>query len=791
MSPRSEDTPRRGNQPRRGTSRDLPTGDTGAEETEETGRGRGFGGIGDARAYTPRGRTMAERDQRTRSPRAGRTTDPFRPALQVLDGGRPQRGRRPAEPAVPADKTTTGKTGTKTGKTGTGKAGTGEKGDTGRRDQSDPRPAPPRTRRPEPDDRDELKQRRDRTPARGSRGSERSRTGAPSPRSPRAPFGSRTKKSSGPSRAVRAISTEPPKLANSTRRLRLGTVLALSLFVMIGVRLVVLQVASSPGDAARLIKLREQRITEVTLPAQRGSILDRDGTVLAHSVEARYVGADPVLVENVSQTAATLAPLLGVPQSKLIEKMTKHKRPGGGESRFEFLAQGVDISIGDRITSLDLKGIVVKQDERRDYPGADLAANLVGFTGADNSGLEGLEGRYDSLLRGTAGSQEFEIGKGDLNTPIPGGYQKYVEPQPGTSLQLTIDADLQYEVQRILCEQATDWKATIAGAVVLDVKTGEVLAQASCPTYNAAKALDYTPADREDVPSAIVADPGSVHKAFMIGAALQEGLIKPDSLITVGPALERGGYRFQDSHVQDKGTKMTIPGILALSSNVGTILIGDKLGKQKVYEYQQKFGLGKATNEGMGGEATGKILTPDEWSGSASGSVPIGMSVDATLIQMAAGYGAIANDGTYIQPHLIKALVSGKDGKVEQTAKPETHKVLDPGVASELRTMMESVVDDADATGTQAAVTGYRVAGKTGTGKRLIDGQYTSSNYGSFIGMAPAENPRFVIAVSAEVAHGTGGDVAAPAFSKMMSFALLHYQVPPSTTKAPTFRIKE
>jgi cell division protein FtsI (penicillin-binding protein 3) len=586
------------------------------------------------------------------------------------------------------------------------------------------------------------------------------------------------------------VGAEPPKLANSARRLRLGTVFALTMFVMIGVRLVVLQVASSPADAARLIKLREDRITEITLPAPRGSILDRNRTVLAHSVEARYVAADPALVKDPTTTATTLAPLLGVAQSKLLPLMKKHNRPGGGQSRFEFLAQGVDISIGERIAAMKLPGIVVKQDERRDVPGADLAANLIGFTGADNSGLEGLEARYDSLLRGTAGSQEFEIGKGDLNKPIPGGYQRYVEPQPGTSLQLTIDANLQYEVQRILGEQARLWNATIAGAVVLDAQTGDVLAQASFPAYNAAKPQDFKPTDREDVPSAIVADPGSVHKAFMFGAALQEGIIKPDSTLAIGPALMRGGYRFQDSHMQPIGTRMTMPGLLALSSNVGTILISDKLGKQRVYEYQQKFGLGRASGEGMPGEAEGKILTPDEWSGSASGSVPIGMSVDATLVQMAAGYATIANDGLYVQPHLIKAMISGKDGAVTDTAPPESHRVLRPEVAAELRTMMEAVVDEKDATGTQAAVTGYRVAGKTGTGKRLVDGQYTSSNYGSFIGMAPADHPRFVIAVSAEVAHGTGGDVAAPAFSKMMSFALLQHRVPPSTTKPPKFRIK-
>ena len=779
MSPRSDEPPRRGNQPRRGTSRDLPAEDG---DTEENPRSRGFGGIGDARAYTPRGRTMAERDQRTRSPRAGRTTDPFRPALQVLDGGRPQRGRRPAETEEPP--------------------ATREK--------------PPRSRRPEPDEAggDELKQRRDRAAGRGVRVREpgRAGAGAKAPREPRSPFATRTNsvrtkkddrrtatkppartiakgKPPAKSRAVRTIAPEPPKLANSTRRLRLGTVLALSLFVMIGIRLVVLQVASSPADAARLIKLRDTRISSITLPAPRGSILDRDGTVLAHSVEARYVAVDPTLVTDPAKTAAILSPLIGVAQSKLIPLMTKHNRPGGGQSRFEFLAQGVDISIGDKIAAMNLPGIVVRQDERRDVPGADLAANLIGFTGEDNSGLEGLEARYDSLLRGTPGKQEFEIGKGDLNKPIPGGYQSYTEPQPGTSLELTIDADLQYEVQRDLGEQLRKWKATIGGAVVLDVQTGEVLAQASYPPYNAAKPSDYSPEDRQDVPSSIVADPGSVHKAFMIGAALQEGLITPDSAITVGPAIERGGYRFQDSHVQPKGTKMTIPGILALSSNVGTILISDRLGKQRVYQYQQKFGLGKSTNEGVNGEVSGRILTPDEWSGSASGSVPIGMSVDATLVQMAAGYAAIANNGTYVQPHVLKEMISGKDGKVTGAAAPETHQVLRPDVAAELRTMMEAVVDQEDATGTQARVTGYRVAGKTGTGKRLIDGQYTSSNYGSFIGMAPAENPRFVIAVSAEVAHGTGGDVAAPAFSKMMSFALHRYRVLPSTTKPPEFKI--
>jgi len=787
MSPRADDTPpRRGASSRRGTSRDLPV-DGAEEDGDESTRSRGFGGIGDARAYTPRGRTMAERDQRTRSPRAGRTTDPFRPALQVLDGGQPKRGRVPVDPEPPAQRREKEKSRDR------------RPADDDREDERIPasRTAAsagdrgPARGRTAPAERARSAQRRTTAGAARLRVTASPRTGkaTASPRAQKVAAAPRTGKGeAGPRRTV-TVPAEPPKLANSTRRLRLGTVLALSLFVMIGVRLVVLQVASSPADAARLIKLRESRTTEVVLPAARGSILDRNGTVLVHSVEARFIAADPTQIQNPAKVAAKISPLIGVAVSKLVPLMTPHKRPGGGQSRFEFLAQGVDISIGDRITAMKIPGIVVDQDERRDVPGADLAANLIGFTGADHSGLEGLELKYNSLLRGIDGQRVYEIGKGSLDKPIPGGYQRYVEPQQGSSLELTIDSDLQYEVQGILSAQAETSHATIAGAVVIDIKTGEVLAQASYPSYNAAKPLDYSPTDRQDVPTSIVADPGSIHKAFTIGAALQEGDITPDSVQVVGPALERGGYRFQDSHMQPKGTKMTIPGILAYSSNVGTILIADKLGKEKLYEYQQKFGLGKATGEGMPGEAPGKILTPAQWSPSASGSVPIGMSVDATLVQMAAGYAAIANDGTYIQPHLIKETISGKDGSVTPAVAPETHQVLSPAVATELRTMMEAVVDSAGATGTQASVTGYRVAGKTGTGKRLVDGEYTSYNYGSFIGIAPAENPRFVIAVSADVPHGSGGDVAAPAFSKMMSFALLHYRVPPSSTKAPTFKI--
>jgi cell division protein FtsI (penicillin-binding protein 3) len=497
---------------------------------------------------------------------------------------------------------------------------------------------------------------------------------------------------------------------------------------------------------------------------------------------------NPKLQKNIAGTAAKLSPLLAVSRSELMADMQR-KKVLGGWTQFRYLARGVDVAVADRIDAMKLDGIYTHSDERRDVPGRDLAANLIGFTGDDHHGLEGLEARYDDLLHGTDGRWVFEIGKGNLSAPIPGGYNRNTAAEPGNSLQLTIDRELQFRVQEILAVEAEKRDATVAGAVVLDAKTGEVLAQASYPPYNAAKPQAYEPEQRADVPTSVVTDPGSTHKAFIFGAALQEGLITPESTLKIGPAIERGGERFEDTHEMPKNTEMTMPGLLAYSSNVGTILIGEMLGKEKIYEYQQKFGLGKATGVGVPGEAEGQLLKPEDWSGSAVGSVPVGHSVSATLMQMAAGYGAIANNGTWIQPHLVKATISGEDGKVSAAPPPQTRKVLDPGVAAELRTMMEAVVDVKGGTGKAAAVTDYRVAGKTGTGNMLIDGQYTSHNASSFVGMAPADDPRYVIAVSMDVSSGGGGDVAAPAFSQMMSYALLHYRVPPSGTKPPKFKI--
>ncbi|WP_319458695.1 penicillin-binding protein 2 [Micromonospora sp. RTP1Z1] len=731
MPPRSEEPRRDATGSRRGSSRDGRGADPRSGEP-------GVGGISDARAYTPRGRTIREGGgvrsaptggaEQRRTPRSSRSGDPFRPALQVLDGGRA--GRRETA--------------------GGGRAGVVR--------TVSPRPV----REPFDDDEPPAPRRR------------------PGPRRPARPAARR------PSRKPR----RPPKLADPRRRLRLGTLLTLTLFAAIGIRLVVLQTVDTPAYADGGLP---RRLAVVDLPAPRGAIYDRTGDPLAHSVEARYVYADPTRVKDRFATARLLSPLLGKPVSELADKMKQRTLPGTTTpSQFEYLARGVEIGKAKQIMALDLAGIYVHRDERREVPGGDLGANLIGFVSQDMHGLEGLEAKYDDLLQGQAGRKTYEIGQGDLAAPIPGGYSLTTLPKPGSSLKLTIDRDLQFQTQRILSAQMAQTKGSVGAAVIIDVATGEVLAQASNPTYDAADPEGSRPTDREDAATSFVVDPGSIHKAITYGAALQEGVITPDTTMPIPNTIQRGDRTFRDTHPAN-GQRMSIPGMLAYSSNVGTIEIAGKLGRDRLIDYQKRFGLGQRTGEGMPGEASGRLLPADEWSGSSYGSVPIGHSVDATPLQMAAAYAAIANNGTYVQPHLIKDVL-GPDGKRTPGPAPVTRSVLSPQNAAALRTMLEAVTTvngaDGPATGLAAAVPGYRVAGKTGTGLRYADGKQQPGEVGSFIGMAPAEHPRYVVAVFVWSPGGEGGAVAAPAFREMMGYTLRHYRVPPSaTSRSPKFEV--
>jgi len=743
MPPRSSHsrTPRRGGTdprldpvvtPLRGESRGSGVGSGEGRHGGERGAGE-RGGLADARRYTPRARSVREANPRAVSA----SRDPFRPALQVLKGGAEAPPRRGSAGRTPAGSTTTDLPAPARRAAPTRRTSPARPDTPGHRDSPARRPTPPRrtgaTRRPA--------------------------------RKPRRPY----------------------RLGDGARRLRLSGLLVLVLFVVIGGRLVQLQLTDAQAYAARGLR---DRLQTVPLAAPRGAIVDRDGAVLAHSVEARYVYADPGLVSDPERTADALIPLLGIARSELLPKLSPHPFADGRAVRFEYLARGVDVAIGDQISGLNLAGIGVRQDERREVPGHDLAANLIGFTGNDLSGLAGIESGYDQLLRGVEGQRTFEIGDGRLATEIPGGYHVETPARPGTSLQLTIDRDLQFEVQHLLFQRMRTVNATFGSAVVLDVHTGEVLAQASYPGYDAAEPFHSPVEVRGDSNIDVTVDPGSVCKVVAISAALDEGVIAPDAAVVVGPTVRKGDQTYSDTHPFPSGTRLTLPGILAYSSNVGTIGIADQLGAQKLYDYQRRYGLGEATGEGLPGESPGLVQPPANWSGSSYGSIPIGNGISVTPLQMAAVYAAIANDGEWVQPHLVRATV-GADNRATPVAAPARHRVISATTAAELRTMLQAVVTVPGATGLSAAIPGYQVAGKTGTGLRVMNGRYIPGEVASFVGMAPAENPRYVIGVFAHTPVGTGGAVAAPAFHDMMSFALAHFRVPPSGAPVPTFVLKK
>lgn len=721
---------------RRGDQRPEPP------NRSEAPAGRSAGGLAEARRYTPRGRTVRE---------AAQSRDPYGPVLELVSGGTPASGRRipggaPKQPAPdrrPADRAPAA---------GRGRSGAG----------SGTLPAAGKAARP----------------ARG--GARATGRGSGTTVPVRKPRPARR----GPVRR----SGRPPRLAEPRRRLRLGTVIMLVLFVVIAGRLVVLQLTDMRAYARKGLA---DRLANVVLFAPRGAIYDRDRNVLAQSVEARTVYADPskIKAKDVVPTANALRDLLGIKASDLIEKLSRKKRADGSVDMFEYLARGVDIATGNAVVAHDLPGIGVIRDEVRTEPGNDLAANLIGFTGYDGNGVVGLESAYDNVLAGQNGSRIFEVGNSDGTlVQIPGGYNEESPARPGSSLELTINRDLQYQVQHVLAQEMSKAGAAFAAAVVLDTRTGEVLAQASYPTYDAANPERATPAQMVDAASQDVVEPGSIHKVITLGAALESGLVNANSTVPVCPSIRVGNQSYPDTHPQKCGTRLTLPGILAYSSDVGTITLAKRMSPQTLYDFQRKFGLGSASGEGLPGEASGLVQPPSNWSVTSSGSIPIGLGVAVTPLQMAAVYATIANGGVYTPPRLVKGTIS-PDGTVHPAATPQSHRVLSAQNAATLRQDLEAVVTVPGATGTKAAIPGYRVAGKTGTGMYVKDGNYAPGDVASFIGMAPADAPRFVVAVVAYTPGGTGGKVAAPAFQQMMEFALRLYHVPPTGTRPPTFAI--
>lgn len=580
-----------------------------------------------------------------------------------------------------------------------------------------------------------------------------------------------------------------------------------AIFMMLSLiagRLVWLQAVQDEAYAAEAVN---QRTTSVTLPAPRGRILDRDGEPLAMSVDARAVYGEPRIIAkarcrpgatkpcDVAAIAAAVAPKLGLPVAEVAQKLAlAPKRSGArcavdqleGCKGYVVLAHGLEVEDANTIRDLGLVGIGVVPEPRRIHPGKDLAANVVGFTNFDGQGVAGIEAQYESVLGGKPGKRTAELdGEGRV---IPNGRSLTVAPEPGNDVQLTLQRDIQWYAQKVLSETLRQSNAESGSATVMDVRTGEVLALVSVPTFDADDPGEADASLRGNRAVTDVFEPGSTGKVITAAAALEAGVLSPDSVLAVPDRIRLAGKNFKDSH-DHPVEQMTFTGVIVESSNVGTIMAAQKVGGPKLYEMLKRFGIGSRTGIQLPAESRGILRQEGDWSGTDYGTHPIGQGYSVNGVQMASVYATVANGGVRVPPTLFKATAT-PDGKVVAPPPPQGERILSEEVAAQLRSMLEGVTNEGG-TAETAAIPGYRVAGKTGTAQRAVNGGY-SGYTASFVGFAPADAPRLAVSVSVQNPRNGyyGGAVAGPVFRDIMSFSLRTQGIPPTGTTSPKLKLR-
>jgi cell division protein FtsI (penicillin-binding protein 3) len=566
-------------------------------------------------------------------------------------------------------------------------------------------------------------------------------------------------------------------LGDPARRLRgAGLALAILLTLFAG-RLLQLQAveASAAADTAA-----GQRLTTVALPAARGAITDRNGVPLAATMDARDVTADQTLVKDPEATAAALAGPLALDVAWLADRLT-------GDRRFVYLARAVEPKVWDRVKALNLAGIFSQATTRREYPSGDLAANLIGFVGQDGQGLGGVESSHQAVLAGVDGSRTYERGLGGRAIPTAD-----VEEQPavpGAQVRLTIDRDIQWAAQDAIAAKVAETGAESGTVVVQDVRTGEILAMATAPTFDPANPAASPKADRGNRAVSEVFEPGSTGKVMTMAAVLEEGALGPDSVLTVEDSLKRGGSTFND-HNPHETQRLTLTGVLAKSSNVGTIKAADTIGGEKLHYYLDRFGMGQPSGLKLPGESRGRLPAVNTWSDTTFPTLAFGQGYSLTALQSTQVFSTIANDGVRVQPSIVAGTTS-PEGVFTPVAPPGKTQVVSAQTAQTLRVMLEGVTSD-EGTAPMARIPGYRVAGKTGTAQRVDPACRCYSGYtASFIGLAPADAPRLAVSVTLQdpVNGHYGGRLAGPVFKQVMAFALQSLRIPPTGADAPVVRI--
>lgn len=588
----------------------------------------------------------------------------------------------------------------------------------------------------------------------------------------------------------------------------------LALTVVMGafiVRLLQVQAVDASAYAARA---EQNRYVVHTVAAERGGITDRSGVALAISEDAYDITADPTMFtrkqlgidDGPEQAAALLAPILGQDQDELVRRL----RPANKDLRYVKLAGRRTPQVWNQIKDLRatltqkaqtdkstvnvLAGVFSDPSSKRVYPNGDLAAGILGWVNAEGKGAGGIEQQLNKTLTGKDGKIRYAQ-SGGRQVPTAGSTE--TPAVPGADVELTIDRDIQWAAQHAISEQVKTSKADRGYVIVQDTRTGEILAMAGSPGFDP---NDLSKANSASMGNPALQDayePGSTAKVMSMAAVLEENAATPLTHVVVPNRLHRGDRLFKDD-IDHATWNLTLNGVLAKSSNIGTILATGQLGKTQpqanrvLYSYLRKFGIGSYTGLGFPGETKGILAPADKWSTSQQYTIPFGQGMSLNAVQAASVYSAIANGGVRVEPTLVRG-TKGADGRFTPARKPEQTRVVSAKTAKALAQMLESVVDDREGTGTKARIPGYRVAGKTGTANRVdpATGKYHGYT-SSFAGFAPADKPRITVYCAIQNAtKGSyfGGQICGPIYKQVMEFALKTLQIPPTGTKAASLPV--
>ena len=578
-------------------------------------------------------------------------------------------------------------------------------------------------------------------------------------------------------------------------RIRKIVAIAIVIFLLFGLRLIEIQAIRANGYVEKVdVELGKT----ATLLAPRGNIYDINGIELARSISAINIAVDQTVVNDPVAAANIVAPILGMTPTQLLPNITGDRRyvliaKDVTPAKWNEVYEGIEKYNSNLLKSKDgiskrIGGFVPERSYIRDYPSGLLTASLVGITNDQGAGASGIESSLNNLLAGTNGKYAYANGRGKI---IPGSERVSVEAKAGTSIRLTIDRDIQWVAQNAINQAVASARAQSGTVIVMDPKTGAILAQASAPTFDPNNSSSITLDKLRNPAVQDVYEPGSTGKVITVAAAMEEGLITPESVFTIPYKMKVADEYFHD-HEKHPTQRLTTTGLLAVSSNTGSIQIGQKLGKDRLYEYLRKFGMGQSTNSKLPGESAGSLLQVKDWSGTSLPTFAFGQGYSLTAMQTTSVFATIANNGVRVSPSILAGVVD-ESGKYTQAKENASVRVLSEQTSQNMRAMMESVVSK-NGTAPTAAIPGYRIAGKTGTANRYntLCGCY-SGYTASFVGFAPADAPEFVVSVTIQDPKGMhwGGVLAGPVFKKVMSFVLQSKRVQPTNTEKTIFNLTE